>query len=638
MNPVRKVGMQRIHELPRMVVDQIAAGEVIERPASVVKELVENSLDAGSGKVSVYIEEGGRKTIIVSDNGSGINPDDVALAFRRHATSKIHSVEDLLLTQTLGFRGEALSSISSVAHVRLRSRTRDVETGVEYLVSPGQEGVLTDWTGSPGTIIEVRDLFHNLPVRLKFLKSTSTEQSQILETLILLALGHPDVQFHLSINGRTSLALSSRTDRLLRLLDLFPALTERDLSRSVLEGDGIRVEALVLTPDKNRKDRKYQNVFLNRRWIRHPGLLQAISQGAAGKVHKDVHPGAWVWIEMIPDKVDVNVHPTKRDVRFLETDRLFSLVRRAVSEGLDTFLPGNRTGPEEPSGQALSGNRLSSGIFSDNVPGNDSAPPENVSGGKRGHKKETFPGPVSWSTDSHRPFSGAPASLAREKGVVRHSEFKDLPEILKALPPSPFSFHQENLQDLEIRILAQTYGTFILAFLGQELVIVDQHTAHERIRYDSFRKGLSEGKMSMLPYLFPQTVRMTPREVENFEERIDELTHLGFDVDVQGPESVRVSGIPALLEGEDPAVLLEELSESSQGFEWPLVRSDRIDETLMTLSCHTSIRANHSLGKEDLGRIVRTLLRTEFPFSCPHGRPTILSLSKSLLEKWFRRT
>lgn len=634
--------MRRIHELPKIVVDQIAAGEVIERPASVVKELVENSIDAGSGKISVYIEEGGRKSIIVSDNGSGIYPDDVGLAFRRHATSKIQSVDDLLLTRTLGFRGEALSSISSVSHVRLRSRTRDLETGVEYSVSPGQEGILTDWTGSPGTTIEVRDLFHNLPVRLKFLKSASTEQSQIQETITLLALGHPEVQFHLSVNGRTSLALSTRDDRRLRLLDLYPGLEEKDLSRAVLEGEGIRVEALVLTPDKNRKDRKYQNVFLNRRWIRHPGLLQAISQGAAGRVHKDVHPGAWIWIEMVPDKVDVNVHPTKREVRFLETDRLFSLVRRVVSEGLDSFLNGSRTDPENTFGDALPERRVSSGIFPDMVmeslSDRSSFRSEHPSGGERGQSRESSAERVPGAPDPRRPFLGTSTPSARKKRVAHHPEFQSLPELLKSLPPPPFSFQQEDLEDLEIRILTQTYGTFILAFLGQELVIIDQHTAHERIRYDSFRKGLAQGKMSMLPYLFPQTVRMTAREVENLEERVDELAHLGFDVDIQGPESVRVSGIPALLEGEDSASLLQELSESSQGFEFPLVRSDRIDETLMTLSCHTSIRANHSLGKEDLGRIVRMLLRTEYPFSCPHGRPTILSLSPNVLEKWFHRT
>ena len=631
--------MQRIHELPQIVVDQIAAGEVIERPASVVKELVENSIDAGAGKVSVYIEEGGRKAIIVSDNGSGIHPDDVPLAFQRHATSKIRSVGDLLLARTLGFRGEALSSIASVSHIRLRSRMEVLETGVEYSCSPGLEAISTEWTGSPGTNIEVRDLFHNLPVRLKFLKSVSTEQSQIQETMTFLALGHPEVQFHLSINGRSTLSLPSRTNRLLRLLDLHSALTESDLSRSVVEGEGVRVEALVLTPDKNRKDRKYQNVFLNRRWIRHPGLLQAISQGASGKIHKDVHSGAWIWIEMIPDKVDVNVHPTKKEVRFLETDRLFSLVRRVVSEGLDTFLEKKGVESGALSGEDLLPVRTPLGIFPESRAGSVSYSQKGPFQEKPARTGEPDPaGREMRYPEIRRPFPTGKDRPVKGKLSGRHFGFETLPEILKNLPPAPFSFNRENLEELDVRILSQAYGTFILAYMGEEMVIVDQHTAHERIRYDSFRKGLSQGKISMLPYLFPQTVRMSAQEVENLEQRIDELAHLGFGVDVQGPESVRVSGIPALLEGEDPGTLLEELSESSHGFEWPLVRSDRIDETLMTLSCHTSIRANHSLGKEDLGRIVRTLLLTEFPFSCPHGRPTILSLSRSLLEKWFHRS
>ncbi|MCL4461766.1 MAG: DNA mismatch repair endonuclease MutL [Nitrospirae bacterium] len=631
--------MQRIYELPQMVVDQIAAGEVIERPASVVKELVENSLDAGAGKVSVHIEEGGRKTIIVSDNGAGIHPDDVPLAFRRHATSKIRSVEDLLLARTLGFRGEALSSIASVAQILLRSRPGNLDVGVEYILSPGQEAAHMDWTGSPGTTIEVRDLFHNLPVRLKFLKSVSTEQSQVQETLSFLALGHPEVQFHLSVNGRSALALPARTERQLRLLDLYSGLTERDLVRSVLEGEGIRVEALVLTPDKNRKDRKYQNIFLNNRWIRHPGLLHAISQGASGRVHKDVHPGAWVWIEMVPDKVDVNVHPTKREVRFLETDRLFSLVRRVVQEGLDSFLERKPLELEESAGQKIQPSRTSLGIFQKGDSGTFTL--REGEGIRKSDSQAEAEPPVfrkAWTSVSPRPSHGGSNRPTKEPLAGRHADFEILPEILKNLPPAPFAFDRKGPRDPAVRILSQVYETFILAFLDQDLVVVDQHTAHERIRYDAFRKGLAHGKITMLPYLFPETVRMAAREVENLEQRIDELAHLGFDVDIQGPESVRVSGIPSLLEGENPGELLEELSESSQGFEWPLVRSDRIDETLMTLSCHTSIRANHTLGKEDLARIVRTLLLTEFPFSCPHGRPTILSLSRSLLEKWFHRS
>jgi len=641
--------MNRIQELEQLVVDQIAAGEVIERPASVVKELVENSIDAQASKISVYLEEGGRKSIVVSDNGSGIHPDDIALAFKRHATSKIRLVEDLLSTRTMGFRGEALSSIASVSHVNLKSRMSGQEKGREIRISPGQTESISDWDGPSGTTVEARELFHNLPVRLKFMKSTQTEQSQVIETLSCIALGHPSVQIHLFLNGRPVLSLPARRDRRLRLLDLYPALSENDLSNIVLEGEGIRIEAEILSPGKNRKDRKFQNIFLNSRWIRHPALLQAISQGASGYVHKEVQPGAWIWIEILPDKVDVNVHPTKREVRFLESDRIFSLVRRAVQEGLKTFLEVASPSPEGSGPEPGSGELVK-------LQTQDSPPTASANFFAR-EKMENVT-PEVWRMETGRYntpnlFSGrqGEASGIREPDSLIHKiqssrighatldkSFRDLPEVLKSLPPASFSWRSPSLPDMPVQVLTQVYGTFILAIMGKDLVVLDQHTAHERIRYDAFRRGLSDGNITTLPYIFPQTVRLSPLEVQNIEQRIDELSHLGFDVDIQGPESVKVSGIPSLLEGEDPSDLLQELSESSHQFEWPLVRSDRMDETLMTLSCHTSVRANHILGKEDLIRIIRSLLDTEFPFSCPHGRPTILSLPQDLLEKWFQRT
>lgn len=641
--------MDRIQELEQIVVDQIAAGEVIERPASVVKELVENSIDAEASKISVHLEEGGRKSIVVSDNGLGIHPDDIGLAFKRHATSKIRSFEDLLSTRSMGFRGEALSSIASVSHVHLKSRMSGQALGREIRLSPGQPEKISDWTGPSGTFVEVRDLFQNLPVRLKFMKSVPTEQSQVVDTLSFIALGHPRIQFHLFLNGRPVLALPSRQDRRLRLMDLYPSLSEQDLANIILEGDGIRIEAEILSPGKNRKDRKFQNVFLNNRWIRHPGLLQAITQGASGYVHKDVHPGAWVWIEIFPDKVDVNVHPTKKEVRFMESDRIFSLVRRAVQDGLKAFLVEGADSHEVfgrtlkaidiVTDQGRNPPSLASGIFSVREETDsllrDVRHAENIREDNR-NLSSLRPGPPA---GSHEPDTPPPiCKPARTAHGAHDKSFRDLPEVLKSLPPAPFSWRSSTLPDLPVQVLTQVYGTFILAMMGKELVVLDQHTAHERIRYDAFRKGLADGNVSTLPYIFPQTVRLSPLEVQNIEQRIGELSHLGFDVDVQGPESIKVSGIPTLLEGEDPADLLQELSESSHQFEWPLVRSDRMDETLMTLSCHTSVRANHVLGKEDLMRIIRSLLATEFPFSCPHGRPTILSFSQELFEKWFQRT
>ncbi|MHB1286133.1 MAG: DNA mismatch repair endonuclease MutL [Leptospirales bacterium] len=648
--------MGQIHELSQNVINQIAAGEVIERPSSVVKELVENSLDAGADKVSVFIEDGGRTSIVVTDNGSGILPEDLPLAFKRHATSKIQCFEDLSSIRSMGFRGEALASIASVSKVSLRSVCHSSQLGCEFRISPEDPGTLLDWSGPFGTTVEVRDLFKNLPVRLKFLKTVATEQSQVVETLSLISMGYPHIQIHLTANNRTILSLPARSNRRMRLLDLYQGLQEEDFRSISLEGEGVRIEAEVLRPDKSRKDRRYQHFFLNERCIKSPALYQAISQGAGGYIQKDVQPGAWIWMDLRPDRVDVNVHPTKREVRFLEPERLFSLVRRAVREGFEGFsaslenrsvtdlsIPKEHADPSSPFPvSSLNAAQAPSPMVvmesSKEVYINEALREKTESGEKRGWGPGQNPqeNKQARADLEQSKNSGALFRTVSKQSPSVKDMFHSLPDVLKSLPPAPFS-HSQSTQGA-IVVLGQVYDTFILVLIDSDLVLIDQHTAHERIRYDLLRKSFSEGKIPALPFLFPQSVRLSSAEVQNIEERIDELMYLGFDLDIQGPMSIKVSAIPALLEGEDPAQLLQELSESSHQFEWPLVRSDRIDETLMTLSCHTSLRANHSLGNDDLTRIVRTLLSTEYPYSCPHGRPTTLLLSRRLLEKWFQRT
>ncbi len=608
--------MSRIRELPSEVINQIAAGEVVERPASVVKELVENSIDSGADRISVAIEEGGRGGIIVTDNGEGIDREDLPLVFHRHATSKIDCFEDLFRIRSMGFRGEALSSISSVADVCLRTFSRPDGPGGEYWIGPGNDPVQKDWIGPHGTVIEVRNLFRSLPVRFKFLKSAATEQAQILETLSHIALGHPEIQFQLSTQNRVLLSLSKRETAKLRLLDLYSSLGEEDLHSVILEGEGLRLEAEVLRPDRSRRDRQYQHVILNRRWIRHPPFFQAITQGSSGFIQKDVFPGVWIWLNLDPGRVDINVHPTKREVRFLDPERLFPLVRRAVKEAFEYFLADNKVS-----------------VTPYSVPVESLDRQESV---EAAGSKTPFRAIEEGKTDYESRKQGLFPQKKDTFTTHAKANLRDIPDLLRSMPPAPFPLRDSTPS--HVSFVAQVYQTFLLFLFDGELVLVDQHTAHERIRYDSFRKAISEGRILASPFLFPQTVCMTGLEVGRIESRLGELDHLGFDLDIQGPETLKVSGIPALLEGEDPAALLQELSETSHQFEWPLVRSDRIDETLMTLACHKSLRANHTLSSEDGERLVRILLKTEYPFSCPHGRPTILHASREIFEKWFHRT
>lgn len=638
-----------IRELPISVVNKIAAGEVVERPASIVKELFENSLDAGATKVSIIVSDGGIREISISDNGSGIFREDLPKAFLRHATSKISSYEDLFQTVSMGFRGEALAAIASVSRLDLTTKPEGAGEGSHYESIPGCDPVIRDWDGPRGTTIRISELFKNVPVRQKFLKTPSTELSHIRSTVEQIALGYPEVAVSLSTPDRTILSLPARQSLSGRLVDIYPEFDQKELSEILIEGGELSVKAFLLTPSKIRKDRQNQHLFLNRRWVRHPAFYQAVTSGGHGLIQKDVHLGAWVFLTLDPKRVDVNVHPTKKEVRFQEPDRVFALVRRAISEGIEAFsgkspLDETTTPFIAPdSGGSFAQERvlpegsdedLSNRASEERSPGFLGAFSGTPSG-KTDGRSFSHPSPVrnaGWSSDRERAFPYQKSS----------GNFSELSEKLRSLPTPglirPVSIDFRKDAPATVLFLAQAYETFLLVFIDETLVLVDQHTAHERIRYDALKKMFSEGEIRSQPFLFPAVVRLSGGAISRIDSRIDELKAIGLSVEPIGPESLRVDSLPAILEGEDPQLLLEELSESSNGFEFSLLRSDRLDETLMTLSCHTSIRARQILEKPDAERLVKALLETDYPFSCPHGRPTILSLDKGMIESWFNRT
>jgi DNA mismatch repair protein MutL len=637
-----------IRELPVSVVNKIAAGEVVERPASIVKELLENSLDAGANKVSIIVTDGGIREISITDNGSGLFREDLPKAFLRHATSKIFSYEDLFETLSMGFRGEALAAIASVSHLDLTTKPQGDAPGSHYQSIPGSEPVITDWDGPRGTTIRISGLFKNVPVRQKFLKTPSTELSHIQSTVVQIALGYPEVAVSLSTPDRTILSLPARQSLSGRIVDLYPEFDQSELSEVLVEGGDLSVNAFILTPSRIRKDRQNQHLFLNRRWVRHPVFYQAVTSGGHGLIQKDVHLGVWVFLTLDPKKVDVNVHPTKKEVRFQEPDRVFALVRRAVSEGIEAF--SGRSASVEGESPVFSEESHPSKNEIGQEKGADENEPHQVQGERSPGFLGDFSGTPSLTTPdrsySHpSPVSGAGWVAQREGSFPYQNSsghFSDLSEKLRSLPSpgliKPVSMDIRKAGSADVLFLSQAYETFLLVYINQTLALVVQHAAHERIRYDALKKMFSEGAIRTQPFLFPSIVRLSAGAISRIEPRIDELKAIGLSVEPIGPESLRVDSIPAILEGEDPQHLLEELSESSNGFEFSLLRSDRIDETLMTLSCHTSIRAHQGLEKPDAERLVRTLLETDYPFSCPHGRPTILSLEKGLIESWFNRT
>ncbi len=612
-----------IRELPPSLVNQIAAGEVVERPASVLKELVENSLDAGASRISAVVDTTEIGRVEVRDNGSGIQKDDVLRAFLRHATSKISSYGDLSSVLSLGFRGEALASIASVSKVTLETRHLSESVGTRLVLVPGESPEISDWHGPVGTSLAVRDLFFNVPVRKKYLKSHQTEQGHLVETLTRLAMGFPEIQFDMATPSRKILSLESRESPYLRLLDLYPALSEEDLVVHKLLGDDWRVQVYLLRPDRVRKDRQYQHLFINRRWIRHPGLFEAITQGAGGRLSRDLHVGAWVYLDLPPEKLDVNVHPTKREVRLLEGDRLFSLVRRAVDESF-----------------ALFDARVPSPASSPTVPHSYDPPSGSMGEGLPPVSREDIPVPFAREPGIHQglpPLREAPRSGRKLPGLPggtpeRPSSFDRLPEILKGLPLSGRE-HPPG----EIRAVGQLAGTYLLLTWGQDMAIIDWHTAHERINYERYRRQMDAEGVTRIALLFPVVYRLPLTVADHLDNRLEELSRIGFDLDRTGPDSFRIRSIPFLLEGEDPVAALEGLRDNSSDFEVPILRSDRIDELLMTLSCHRSVRKNDLLDLVDGERLVRDLLETPHPYTCPHGRPTMLRLSREDLDHWFGR-
>ncbi len=612
-----------IQELPPSLVNQIAAGEVVERPASVLKELIENSLDAGATRVSVAVETSEEGLVQVRDNGCGILRDDLPRAFLRHATSKITSFEDLASARTLGFRGEALAAISSVSRVTVETRHAFESVGSRMSLVPGEDPSITDWSGPVGTTVTIRDLFFNVPVRRKFLKSSQTEMGHLIESVTRLALSFHECQFDMSSPTRKILSLEPRPSHYLRLLDLYPSFSEEDLVSHEIRGEERRVSVYLLRPDKLRKDRHYQHLFINRRWVRHPGLFEAITQGMGGKLSRDVYVGAWVYLEIDPEKLDVNVHPTKREVRLLDGDRLFSLVRRAVDESFSLF-DAQVIGPQssdsfapqlaaEPSSSFTPSHRASEIVSGPAATGEQWGPAPDFP------RKEQSPPPS---------VRGPLPSYEKDRSTNLHR----LPEILKGLPPvDRFS------EPGKATVLGQIAGTYLVIVLGQDLALVDWHTAHERINYEKFRHQVSSEGVSTIALLFPAVYRVPPHVADSLDNRLDELRRIGFDMDRTGPEVFRIRSVPFLLEGEDPIDSLNGLRETSEDFDLPILRSDRIDEALMTLSCHQSVRRNDQLNVMDGERILRELLATPHPYTCPHGRPTMIRFPKEAIDQWFGR-
>jgi DNA mismatch repair protein MutL len=590
----------RIRALPTQLVNQIAAGEVVERPASVVKELVENSLDAAARRVQIDVEQGGVKLIRVTDDGSGIEKDDLELALSRHATSKLQALEDLERIASMGFRGEALPAIASVSRLSLTSRAAGAGQAWEAV---GEGGGVRPAALSRGTLVTVRDLFFNTPARRKFLRTDKTEFGHLEQVVKRLALVRSDVGFTLQHNGREVFNAAVAVDRSgheRRLNDLLgPAFLEQALYLEH-EAAGLRLHGWVARPSFSRSQADMQHFYVNRRMVRDKLVAHAVRQAYQDVLYHGRHPAYVLFLEVSPSLVDVNVHPTKHEVRFRESRLVHDFLFRTLHQVL-----------AEPAAGALaeSAAAASPAAVSESLsPPRQAAMPLRVAEGRAAYRAAE-----QWQ---------APAGADVVTGTA------------DASPPAGAG--QEDDQPLGFAI-AQLHGVYVLAQNRQGLVLVDMHAAHERITYEAFKNARAGEGIKSQPLLVPVSVAVSRREAELVEEHAGLFAELGMEVDRLGDQSLVVRALPALLRHADAERLLRDVLADLVVHGGSRRILEGINEVLATMACHGSVRANRRLGLAEMNALLRDIERTERSGQCNHGRPTWTQLDMGALDKLFLR-
>jgi DNA mismatch repair protein MutL len=595
-----------IHVLPVHLVNKIAAGEVIERPASIVKELVENALDAGATRIEVAVEDGGGKLIAVSDNGGGMDSSDAALAFAPHATSKIAAEEDLYRIGTLGFRGEALASIASVSHAHVRTRRPDDQAACEVEASGGQIGRPKPCPAPPGTTVTVRDLFFNTPARRKFLRTTNTEFGHVCEQVARLALPHPRVAFRLTHNGRQVQNLPAVDSTRQRIVDLFGQELGADLLNVSRRDEKLTVQGLVGSPAAARGAAKWQYLFLNGRYIRDRLLSHALREAYRGLCEPDRYPVAFLFLEIDPAEVDVNVHPTKIEVRFRDTQRVHGELLAALKEALNA----SRLAPTADLSRA------------------------GASGGTSG-SPEVDPA-------RHRSIREAIADFLKSSPPLQpRFSFPEPPPRPAGTPLPTTSIPRasgESRTSLPLAVL-QVHNTYIVTQTDEALLIIDQHALHERILYNELKARLAEGRLAGQRLLIPETLTVTEAEADAVQSRGGLLGRLGIEVEPFGPRTLAIQQFPSLLAGRgvSPVEFLRELIDRLADDE--AADSERLLEGLLAmLACKAAVKAGDPLTGQEIDSLLARAEGAEKPSACPHGRPTTLRLTLKDLDKQFHRT
>jgi DNA mismatch repair protein MutL len=667
--------MSRIHALDALVVNKIAAGEVIERPASVVKELLENSIDALATRVDIEIGEGGSELIRVADDGEGIHPEDFALAVTSHATSKITGADDLFRVRTMGFRGEALASIAAVSRLRLRSRRAEAEEGHEIAVEGGAVGAVQPCGCPPGTVIEVRNLLYNTPVRRKFLRAVATEFGHVSEQFTRVALAYPKLTASLRHNQRTVYELPP-TGQVLERLKLFFG---SDLADKLIwvesQTSEARIWGYVAHPSESRSTRKGQYLFLNGRWIQDRSLQHALGEAYRGLLMTGRYPVAFLFLELSPEQVDVNVHPTKAEVRFRDSQPLYRLllsairtrflsanlestisVPKAAAWRFEPFSPerGGLDGPAQREAQLELAEWARNQLSQWKPPGPESAetattfddrasfePPTGVADGTEFAERVSSAWMPSGSSSTNYSPDGSTDALSSpfaptdgaQTGEPRLRVDGDpFPPILPtAVPPPPHAPASEPRQ------IMQVHDCYLVVETSQGITVIDQHALHERVMYEHLRHRVDQGAVESQRMLVPQTLEFSDREAATLLEHRDVLEQIGYRVDEFGGATLLLTAYPALLAQADHGRILRDAAESLVSSGQTPSRRDILDGLLHLMACKAAVKAGQRLKPEEMESLLAQRHLIDDAHHCPHGRPTALVLTRAELDRQFGR-
>ena len=657
--------MSKIRVLPDHVANLIAAGEVVERPASVAKELVENAIDAGARRIVIDIESGGRRLLKITDDGEGMSRDDAILAFERHATSKISRAEDLAAIGTLGFRGEALASIASVARTELISCTEESSAATRVVIEGGRMRDVKDAAHPRGTTISVRDLFFNTPARRKFLRSEATESYHLTNLVTHYALAHPEIAFTLTNNGRETLRVAPAKDLRERAYQIFGAQfldgllevnnavsepTETSFSLPQIA----RVQGFVSAPRERRTSRDAQFLFVNGRFVRDRLIGRALSEGYRSILPHGVYPVALLFIDVPLEEVDVNVHPAKTEVRFRRAAAVADAVREAVRAGLasagyapeirDTIRTIDAVGEDE-SASPMQPNVIE--------PVSPAAPRPNFELQSQ-PQQERIAFATARAQETFTPNMLTPSALyevSPESISIQANDALTATELSKSesevkafpdLPPldSAIKFVREvSVESLSanIRPLGQLDESFIIATDDEGVLLIDQHVAHERVLFDKYRALESSRKPESQQMLIPETFDLTPAQASAFDTVAEELEHYGFELMRLSGRTVAIKSTPADLPASEARNVLSEVLDTVDAEKRGATRANLRDEIAASLACHAAIKVNMPLAPEKMRWLIDRLLLTSSPTTCPHGRPVILRLATQDILKGFHR-